>query len=89
MTRSIDGQRDHSNYMRSFHGAYYACSGKNAGYYYFRNTKGPTPAKPEAPAMHRWLWLLPGCSTHTSHEFRLTTNKDYASVACWVRSTGS
>ena len=49
MTRSIDGQQDYSNYMRSNHGAYYACSGKGASYFYFRSATSRRPATP------RWV----------------------------------
>ena len=71
MTRSIDSQQDYSNYLRSTHGAYYACSGQGAGYYYFRSAKPTSCYVPVAS------WRDQVRNTHISHELRLTTNEDY------------
>jgi iron complex outermembrane receptor protein len=71
MTRSIDGQQDYSNYMRSAHGAYYACSGQGAGYAYFRSTKPTICYSPVGS------WRDQVRNTHFSHEFRLSTNEGY------------
>src|SRR6202011_3046324 len=71
MVRHIDGQQDYSNYMRSRHGAYYACSGAGAGYYYFRSKK---PTICYAPV---GSWRDQVRNTHQSHEFRVSTNEDY------------
>jgi iron complex outermembrane receptor protein len=71
LTRSIDGQQDYSNYMRSNHGAYYACSGKGAGYVYFRSAKPTTCYVPVG------AWRDQVRNTHTSHEFRISTSEDY------------
>src|SRR5882762_590804 len=71
MTRNIDGQQDYSNYMRSQHGAYYACSGQGAGYFYFRSAK---PTICYAPV---GSWRDQVRNTHQSHEFRVSTNEDY------------
>jgi iron complex outermembrane receptor protein len=71
MTRSIDGQQDYSNYMRSAHGAYYACSGAGAGYAYFRSKK---PTICYAPV---GSWRDQVQNTHQSHEFRISTNEEY------------
>ncbi|OLE33730.1 MAG: hypothetical protein AUG47_03115 [Alphaproteobacteria bacterium 13_1_20CM_3_64_12] len=71
LTRSIDGQQDYSNYMRSHHGAYYACSGQGAGYAYFSSAK---PTICYAPV---GSWRDQVQNTHQSHELRLSTNEDY------------
>ncbi len=71
MTRSIDGQQDYSNYMRSNHGAYYACSGKGASYYYFRSAKPTTCYAPVG------AWRDQVHNTHVSHEFRISTPDEY------------
>jgi iron complex outermembrane receptor protein len=71
MTRSIDGQQDYSNYMRSGHGSYYACSGQGAGYFYFRSAKPTTCYAPVGS------WRDQARNTHFSHEFRISTNEDY------------
>ncbi|GAC1454441.1 MAG: TonB-dependent receptor [Steroidobacteraceae bacterium] len=71
MVRHIDGQQDYSNYMRSGHGSYYACSGKGAGYYYFRSAKPTTCYAPVGS------WRDQVRNTHVSHEFRLSTNEEY------------
>jgi iron complex outermembrane receptor protein len=71
MVRHIDGQQDYSNYMRSRHGSYYACSGAGAGYAYFRSAK-PTTCYPPVGS-----WRDQVRNTHQSHEFRVSTNEDY------------
>jgi iron complex outermembrane recepter protein len=78
MTRSIDGQQDYSNYMKSKHGSYYACSGKGAGYQYFRSTpKGSLVTKPTSCYAPVGSWRDQVRNTHVSHEFRLSTNEEY------------
>ena len=71
MVRHIDGQQDYSNYMRSAHGSYYACSGAGAGYAYFRSAKPTTCYAPVGS------WRDQVRNTHQSHEFRVSTNEDY------------
>jgi len=71
MTRHIDGQQDYSNYMRSAHGSYYACSGQGAGYAYFRSSK-PTTCYPPVGS-----WRDQVRNTHLSHELRVSTNEEY------------
>jgi outer membrane receptor protein involved in Fe transport len=71
MDRHIDGQQDYSNYMRSRHGSYYACSGAGAGYAYFRSAKPTTCYAPVGS------WRDQVRNTHQSHEFRVSTNEDY------------
>jgi iron complex outermembrane receptor protein len=71
MVRNIDGQQDYSNYMRSRHGSYYACSGAGAGYAYFRSAKPTTCYAPVGS------WRDQVRNTHQSHEFRVSTNEDY------------
>jgi outer membrane receptor protein involved in Fe transport len=71
MTRNIDGQQDYSNYMRSAHGSYYACSGLGAGYAYFRSKKPTSCYSPVGS------WRDQVQNTHTSHEFRISTNEEY------------
>jgi outer membrane receptor protein involved in Fe transport len=71
MTRSIDGQQDYSNYMRSNHGAYYACSGKGASYFYFRSNKPTTCYAPVGG------WRDQVKNTHVSHELRISTPEEY------------
>jgi iron complex outermembrane recepter protein len=71
MVRNIDGQQDYSNYLRSTHGSYYACSGKGASYSYFRSAK---PTSCYAPV---GSWRDQVRNTHLSHELRISTNEDY------------
>ncbi len=71
MTRHIDGQQDYSNYLRSGHGSYYACSGKGAGYSYFRSAKATTCYAPVGS------WRDQVRNTHISHELRISTDQDY------------
>ena len=71
MVRHIDGQQDYSNYMRSRHGSYYACSGAGAGYAYFRSAK-PTTCYPPVGS-----WRDQVRNTHQSHAFFVSTNEDY------------
>jgi len=70
MTRHIEAQQDYSNYMRSAHGSYYACSGQGAGYAYFHSSKPTTCYSPVGS------WSDTVANTHQSHEFRLTTPDD-------------
>ncbi len=70
LSRHIDGQEDYSNYLRSFHGSYYACSGQGAGYSYFRSAK-PTVCYPPVGN-----WRDQTRNTHISHELRLSTPDD-------------
>jgi iron complex outermembrane recepter protein len=70
LSRHIDGQEDYSNYLRSFHGSYYACSGQGAGYSYFRSTK-PTSCYPPVGS-----WRDQVRNTHDSHELRISTPDD-------------
>ena len=71
MRRHIDGQQDYSNYMRSGHGSYYACSGQGAGYAYFRSAK-PTTCYPPVGS-----WRDQVDNVHQSHELRISTNEEY------------
>jgi outer membrane receptor protein involved in Fe transport len=70
MVRHIDQQQDYSNYLTSKHGSYYSCSGRGAGYYYFRSAKPTTCYAPVGS------WRDQVVNTHQSHEIRLTTNED-------------
>ena len=70
MARDIDGQQDYSNYMRSGHGSYYACSGQGAGYSYFRSAKPTTCYAPVGS------WRDQVHNTHQSHELRFNTDQD-------------
>ncbi len=70
LVRDIDQQQDYSNYMRSGHGSYYACSGAGAGYAYFRSAKATTCYAPVG------AWRDQVKNTHQSHEFRVSTNED-------------
>jgi outer membrane receptor protein involved in Fe transport len=70
LSRNIDGQEDYSNYLRSFHGSYYACSGQGAGYSYFRSAKPTTCYAPIGS------WRDQVRNTHDSHEFRVSTPDD-------------
>jgi iron complex outermembrane receptor protein len=70
LVRHIEQQGDYSNYMRSHHGSYYACSGAGAGYAYFRSKKATTCY----PATGSWLDTVR--NTHLSHEFRVSTSDD-------------
>ena len=83
MTRHIDSQQDYSNYLRSPHGSWYACSGAGAGYYYFRfkknnsaADKGASTAKPTTCFSPVGSWRDQVRSTHESHEIRLQTPED-------------
>jgi iron complex outermembrane recepter protein len=71
MVRHIDQQQDYSNYLTSKHGSYYSCSGRGAGYSYFRSAKATTCYAP----VGSWRDVVE--NTHQSHEIRLTTNEDY------------
>ena len=70
LVRHIDGQQDYSNYLRSPHGSYYACSGAGAGYSYFSSTKPTTCYAPVGS------WRDQVQNTHQSHELRLSTPTD-------------
>ena len=87
MTRSIDGQQDYSNYMRSNHGAYYACSGKGASYFYFRSAK---PTNCYAPV---GILARPGeehaRQPRAAHQHALTSTACAASPAPSTRSSTS
>jgi iron complex outermembrane recepter protein len=71
LVRHIDQQQDYSNYLRSQHGSYYACSGQGAGYAYFRSKKPTTCYAP----VGSWRDVVE--NTHQSHEIRLSTAEDY------------
>jgi outer membrane receptor protein involved in Fe transport len=68
LTRNVDAQQDYSNYLRSVHGAYYACTGMGAGYSYFRSAKPTTCYAPVAS------WHDEVHNTHQSHELRISTD---------------
>jgi iron complex outermembrane recepter protein len=70
LDRHIETQQDYSNYQRSTHGSYYACTGRGAGYSYFRSAKPTTCYAPVGS------WNDTVANTHQSHEIRLTTNED-------------
>ncbi len=70
LTRNVEAQQDYSNYLRSVHGAYYACTGQGAGYSYFRSNKPTTCYAPVA-----W-WQDTVRNTHLSHELRISTDED-------------
>ena len=71
MTRHTDQSQDYSNYLTARHGSYYSCSGKGAGYYYFRSAKPTTCYAPVGS------WRDQVENSHLSHELRLTTPADY------------
>jgi outer membrane receptor protein involved in Fe transport len=71
MVRRIDQQTDYSNYMRSFGGSYYTCTGKGGNGAYFHSAK-PTSCYPPVGD-----WNDNVLNTHQSHEFRVSTNEDY------------
>jgi outer membrane receptor protein involved in Fe transport len=70
LVRHIEGQEDYSNYLRSKHGSYYSCSGRGAGYSYFRSAKPTTCYAPVGS------WKDVVRNTHLSHEFRISTSED-------------
>jgi iron complex outermembrane receptor protein len=70
MSRSIDQQADYSNYMRSFTGSYYTCTGKGGNGGYFKSSK---PATCYAPVGD---WNDNVKNTHQSHEIRISTNEE-------------
>jgi len=70
LTRNIEAQQDYSNYLRSAHGAYYACTGAGAGYAYFRSAKPTTCYAPVAS------WHDTVHNTHQTHEFRISTDEE-------------
>lgn len=71
LDRHIDGQQDYSNYLRSAHGSWYACSGEGAGYInYFGSAKPTSCGAPEGS------WRDQVQNTHQSHELRFTTPTD-------------
>jgi iron complex outermembrane receptor protein len=77
LDRHIDGQQDYSNYLRSPHGSYYACSGKGAGYAYFGSGTGANASTKNTscyPPQGSWRDQVQ--NTHQSHEVRFTTPTD-------------
>jgi outer membrane receptor protein involved in Fe transport len=72
MTRNIDAQSDYSNYMRSYTGAYYTCTGtlSKSGYFH---TKGETSGTCYAPVGD---WNDNVRNTHQTHEIRFSTDED-------------
>ena len=70
LDRNIDQQNDYSNYLRSGHGSWYACTGRGAGYSYFRSAKPTTCYAPVGS------WRDQVQNTHQSHEIRLSTSED-------------
>jgi iron complex outermembrane receptor protein len=70
LDRNIVQQADYSNYLRSGHGSYYACTGRGAGYSYFRSAKPTTCYAPVGS------WNDTVQNTHQSHEIRVSTNED-------------
>ena len=70
LDRNIDQQADYSNYLRSGHGSWYACTGRGAGYSYFRSAKPTTCYAPVG------AWNDVVNNTHQSHEIRLSTNEN-------------
>jgi iron complex outermembrane receptor protein len=70
LDRNLDQQADYSNYLRSPHGSYYSCTGRGAGYNYFRSAKPTTCYAPVGS------WNDAVQNTHQSHEIRLSTNED-------------
>ena len=70
MVRHIEQQGDYSNYLTSKHGSYYDCSGRGAGYAYFRSAKPTTCYAPVGD------WVDTVRNTHQSHELRLSTSED-------------
>jgi len=70
LDRNIDQQADYSNYLRSPHGSYYACTGRGAGYSYFRSAKPTTCYAPVGS------WRDQVQNTHQSHEIRVSTNEE-------------
>jgi outer membrane receptor protein involved in Fe transport len=70
MVRHIEQQQDYSNYLRSAHGSYYDCSGRGAGYSYFRSAKPTTCYAPVG------TWVDTVRNTHQTHELRFTSSED-------------
>jgi iron complex outermembrane recepter protein len=70
LDRSIDQQSDYSNYLRSGHGSYYSCTGRGAGYSYFRSAKPTTCYAPVG------AWRDQTKNEHQSHEIRVSSNDD-------------
>ncbi len=70
LDRNIDQQAEYSNYLRSHHGSYYACTGRGAGYSYFRSAKPTTCYAPVGS------WNDSVRNTNQSHEMRLSTSED-------------
>jgi outer membrane receptor protein involved in Fe transport len=73
MTRSIDQQADYSNYMRSYVGSYYTCTGTLSKSNYF-HTKGETTGNCYAPVGD---WNDNVRNTHQTHELRFSTSDEY------------
>jgi outer membrane receptor protein involved in Fe transport len=72
LDRHIQQQNDYSNYLTSPAGAYYACTGKGAGYYNF----GASKTKPTTCYSPVGDWNDIVNNTHQSHELRFTTSED-------------
>src|SRR5271167_4819175 len=70
LDRSISQQADYSNYLTSKHGSYYACTGRGAGYSYFRSAKPTTCYAPVGS------WNDTVRNTNQTHEMRLSTSED-------------
>lgn len=72
MTRNIDQQADYSNYMRSYTGSYYTCTGtlSKSGYFH---TKGETTGNCYAPVGD---WNDNVKNTHQTHEIRFSTDDE-------------
>jgi outer membrane receptor protein involved in Fe transport len=71
MTRTIDQQADYSNYMRSFTGSYYTCTGPgnpSANYFHYGKTTNCY-----APVGD---WNDNVKNTHQTHEIRISTSED-------------
>jgi outer membrane receptor protein involved in Fe transport len=70
MDRHIDQQADYSNYMRSFDGSYYTCTGAAHNGGYFNSSKPTTCYAPVGD------WNDNVTNTHQSHELRFSTPED-------------
>jgi iron complex outermembrane recepter protein len=70
MDRHIDQQADYSNYMRSFDGSYYTCTGAAHNGDYFVSKKPTTCYAPVGD------WNDNVTNTHQSHEIRVSTPED-------------
>jgi iron complex outermembrane receptor protein len=76
LVRHIEGQQDYSNYLRSAHGASYACIGPGAEY--FNSARFPSLAgKPLQCYPPVGSWYDSVHHTHQSHELRVSTGENY------------